>query len=312
MSDTIHESGPVSTPRTISVYTVQSAVRRILAAITRRLPAFRGLGRFVLAADRILTNENDPVSYETVATVNGTGRLVLDLRNREQKFVFYYGTYEPEHLAAMERLINGGGVIYDIGASIGLYSVPMALACRKNGGHVRAFEPVPQNLHRLDAQLVENGLGDDLIQIERVALSNEPGTATMNLCDSGKPGNAKITGAGQVRVEVSTLDAIWAERGCEHIEFIKIDTEGWDAKILEGGRKCVSRCRPGLLIEFNRERMTNHGIPLMPAWMFLVGELNYRVFRLSESGVPLEVHEPGEWENLFFVQEHNVVRLQQQ
>lgn len=302
---------PASTLPETNAYPIRTSIRNGLAAVTRRLPVFTGQGRLVLAADRVLTNSNDPASYETVAIVNETGRLVLDLRNWEQKFAFYYGTYESEYVAATTRLFNGG-IFYDIGASIGLYTVPMALTCRKSGGHVRAFEPVPQNLHRLEAQLVENQLGDDLVQIERMALSNEPGTAMMNLCDSGKPGNAKITGAGQVRVEVSTLDAIWADRGCEHIEFIKIDTEGWDAKILDGGRECVSRCQPSLLIEFNRERMTNHGIPLTPAWEFLVGELNYRVFRLSEPGVPLEIYEPDDWENLFFVQEHNVVRLQQQ
>lgn len=277
----------------------------MLASVTRRLPVFRGLGRFVLAADGILTNSQEPTSYEAAATVNGNGRLILDLRTWEQKFAFYYGTYEPEYLATTSRLFDGG-VFYDIGASIGLYTVPMALACRKNGGCVRAFEPVPQNLRRLEAQLSENNLDDKIVHIERIALSNEPGTAMMDLCDDGKPGNAKITGGGQVSVDVTTLDAVWASRGREKIDFIKIDTEGWDAHILEGGKEAVSHCRPAMLIEFNRERMTNHGIALEPAWDFLVNELDYRVFRLDECGAPAQINDAGDFENLFFVQAENL------
>ena len=287
---------------------MRSVLRRSLASVTRRLPVFRGLGRMVLAADRVLTRTDEPGSYETAALVNGTGRLILDLRTWEQKFAFYYGTYEPEFLAATARLFDGG-IFYDIGASIGLYTVPMALTCRRNGGHVRAFEPVPQNLRRLEAQLAENELDDQLVRIERLALSNEPGTAMMDLCDDGKPGNAKITGGGDVSVEVTTLDTVWADRGHEDVNFIKIDTEGWDANILAGGRETVSQCRPSMLIEFNRERMTNHGIALEPAWSFLVDELSYRVFEISEAGVINEVSEPGDLENLFFVQDANVGRL---
>lgn len=300
MTATATESAPTVGPAHQKSFPVRHACRSLLASVTRRLPAFRGLGRMVLAADRLLTNSNEAASYETAAVVNGNGRLVLDLRTWEQKFAFYYGTYESEYLATTSRLFDGG-VFYDIGASIGLYTVPMALKCQKFGGHVRAFEPVPQNLRRLEAQLTENSLTDELVKIERLALSDEPGTAMMDLCDDGKPGNAKITGAGQVEVEVTTLDTVWNNRGHEDISFIKIDTEGWDANILAGGKEAVTKCLPNMLIEFNRERMINHGIPLEPAWTFLVDELKYKVLSVDERGKTIEVNEPGDLENLFFV-----------
>ncbi|EMI17905.1 FkbM family methyltransferase [Rhodopirellula maiorica SM1] len=269
----------------------------------------RGLGRCILAVDKLLTNENDPASYEATTMVNGGNRLILDLRTWEQKFAFYYGTYEPELVGATTRLFTGG-VFYDIGASIGIYAVTMANVCKAHCGYVRAFEPVPTNLRRLEAQISENELGEELIQIERIALSNEPGTAMMDLCDDGKPGNAKITSSGQVSVEVTLLDNIWAKRNREPVDFVKIDTEGWDANIITGGREMIRECRPNLLVEFNRERMTNHGIPLDPAWEFLVGEMKYRVFYLDEqTGVVEEVQQPGDLENLFFVREDDVERI---
>jgi FkbM family methyltransferase len=261
-----------------------------------------------MAADRWLTDENDPASYETAALVNGNNRLILDLRSWEQKFAFYYGTYEPE-LIEKTATIFTGGVFYDIGASIGLYSVAMANICRHGGGYVRAFEPVPQNLRRLEAQIAENELGEEWIRIERIALSDEPGTANMVLCDDGKPGNAKITSSGEVSVEVTLLDKVWAERDYEQVDFVKIDTEGWDAKIIDGGKQMIRKCRPNMLVEFNRERMTNHGIPLDPAWDFLTGEMQYGVFDLDDSGRAVEVTAPADLENLFFVRASDVDRI---
>jgi FkbM family methyltransferase len=256
-----------------------------------------------------LTDENDPASYETAALVNGNNRLILDLRSWEQKFAFYYGTYEPELIQKTARLFTSG-VFYDIGASIGLYAVAMANVCRHGGGYVRAFEPVPTNLRRLEAQIAENNLSNEWIRIEKIALSNEPGTANMVLCDGGKPGNAKITSSGEVSVEVTLLDKVWAERDHEQVDFVKIDTEGWDAKIIDGGKEMIRKCRPNMLVEFNRERMTNHGIPLQPAWDFLSGEMQYRVFHLDEHNPVVEVTEPGNLENLFFVRAADVSRIQ--
>lgn len=308
-SNSTSGNAPTTAPRQRPSLTLRHGLRRMLASVTRQLPAVRGMGRCILTADRWLTDSREPSSYEASALVNGHNRLILDLRTWEQKFAFYYGTYEPELLSATERLFTGG-VFYDIGASIGLYSVPMANICRRQGGYVRAFEPVPQNLRRLEAQLAENDVTDQLIRIEKIALSDQPGTAMMNLCDDGKPGNAKITGSGQVSVEVTTLDTIWAQRDRETVDFIKIDTEGWDANIVAGGRETIRECRPNLLIEFNRERMHNHGIPIEPAWNFLVDEMQYRVFQIGERNQVVEVSEPANLENLFFVREADVSSIQ--
>ena len=294
--------------------TLQHNLRGCVASLTRRLPPVRGLGRCVLAVDKWLTDANDPASYEIAANVNGNNRLILDLRSWEQKFAFYYGTYEPDFIDVTRRLFRGG-IFYDIGASIGIFSVTMANICREQQAgeqpsHVRAFEPVPANLRRLEAQITENDFDDDLIRVEKIALSDAPGTAMMDLCDGGKPGNAKITSSGEVSVEVTLLDKVWAERDREPVEFVKIDTEGWDAKIIAGGREMIRTCRPNLLIEFNRERMTNHHIPIDSAWQFLTREMQYHVFRIDEhTRRPVELSDPGDHENLFFVRTADVDRI---
>lgn len=81
--------------------TLPGRFRTGLSAITRRLPTFRGLGRMVLLLDSCLTNASDARSYMVSSEINGSCRLRLDLRGREQKFAFYYGRWEDSLIAAV-------------------------------------------------------------------------------------------------------------------------------------------------------------------------------------------------------------------
>lgn len=105
-------------------------------------------------------------------------------------------------------------------------------------------------------------------------------------------------------MRMTTLDALWQENGRENVGFVKVDTEGWDAYVIMSGKEMIRTCRPPMLIEFNRERMRNHNIPLEPCWQFLVAECGYRCFRHGPNRELLDVEEPGEFEDLFFVQRH--------
>lgn len=285
--------------------TVRNQLRRIVSMVTRRVPRVRGLGRIVLLIDRLLTKTNDSQSYESEAVLNEDTKLLLDLRSREQKFAYYYGVLEPELILATKQNFHQG-VFYDIGASIGLYSIAFGRICEKRGSLVRSIEPVPRNLKRLRVQLPLNGLNSSIVAIDEVALGEVEGLVDMCLCEEGIPGNAKVAGYGNVCVRMTTLDALWNEHGREPIGFIKIDTEGWDAKIILGGRNAISSCRPNMLVEFNRERMRNHNIPIEPCWEFLVDDLGYQAHRIANDGQLIKVASPGDFENLIFIANSSV------
>jgi FkbM family methyltransferase len=274
--------------------------RVAVAGVTRCLPLFRGLGRVVLWIDRGLTSTTDPTAYLATAEINRGCRLNLDLRGWEQKFAYYYGRWEGEYIAAVRRHYTAG-VFYDVGASIGLYATTFGRIAKSRGSYLRAFEPMPPNLERLRSQLSLNDLTDREVRIEPVALGDGPGEVQVTLVDDGRPGNAKVVAAGGVKVPVTTLDTVWEQNGREPVGFLKIDTEGWDAKILAGARSMITTCRPNLLIEFNRERMHNLQIPLDPVWTWLVRELGYQPYRLDEQSREIPVTDPGDWENLLFV-----------
>ena len=61
----------------------------------------------------------------------------------------------------------------------------------------------------------------------------------------------------RVAVAVKTLDQIWLESGPpERLDFIKIDSEGWECDILDGAHETIRRTQPkAIQLEFNRHHL---------------------------------------------------------
>lgn len=288
---------------------MQTPLQGLLSSITRRLPHVRGLGRCILAADALFASKASPQPALLLATVNDGCRIMVDGRVLEQKFAFYYGEWEPKLIRAAIQHYHSGA-FYDVGGSIGLYAVAVGRHCRATQGVVRTFEPFPANLERLRKNLTLNDLTEEQVKVHATALNNEPGTLRVALVAEGLPGNAKVVSQGGVEVPVRTLDEIWIENDREDVGFIKIDTEGFDGQVLLGASLLLQQCRPNLLVEFNRERMTNLGFSFAEIWTWLTEELEYLAFELSSHGSLVPVQNPDELENMLFVHKHKVPQTQ--
>jgi FkbM family methyltransferase len=61
----------------------------------------------------------------------------------------------------------------------------------------------------------------------------------------------------RVAVTVKTLDQIWLQSGpAERLDFIKIDSEGWERDILDGAHETLRRTQPkAIQLEFNRHHL---------------------------------------------------------
>mmetsp|Transcript_33542 Transcript_33542/g.72618 ORF Transcript_33542/g.72618 Transcript_33542/m.72618 type:complete len:349 (-) Transcript_33542:16-1062(-) len=134
-----------------------------------------------------------------------------------------------------------GDLFLDIGANIGICSVHMAAAT--DAKKVVAFEPSPANLFYFTSTLMENpslrneievrpiGLGDNATNVPIFA---EPGNAGHSVLSAafGEDGKAVpvLTGA----VSVARLDDIF-QPPYPHIRLVKIDVEGFETKVVQGG-----------------------------------------------------------------------------
>ena len=68
-----------------------------------------------------------------------------------------------------------------------------------------------------------------------------------------KPGVGRIkadepVGNSTMPVRVNTLDSY----GLQDVDFIKLDVEGYETRVLQGGLETIQRCSPAILCEINR------------------------------------------------------------
>ena len=117
-------------------------------------------------------------------------------------------------------------------------------------GQVIGFEPNPINCRYLKRRFPAS-------QIEQVALSNRRGLETF-LRDKDRPARSRLAtvnskdqmaggGTEQLEVLVTTLDDYFGNDN--RVDFIKIDAEGAELEILQGGVKVLSANQPFMVIE---------------------------------------------------------------
>jgi len=166
-----------------------------------------------------------------------------------------------EHAAGLAQMravaaaaVPADGVIIDVGANIGLSA--LAFAPLVPAGRMLAVEPSPRSARALAETLRLNGLAGR-VAIEAVALADKPGelafheaahSAGAHLMDPNTMGGEALP---QVRVPVTTLDALMAKHALARLDFLKIDVEGFETEVMQGGAETLARFRPVVFAEFN-------------------------------------------------------------
>jgi FkbM family methyltransferase len=175
----------------------------------------------------------------------------------------------------VRRWLKSGMNVIDIGANVGVFSLPIA---RRVGpaGNVFAFEPGGSNRRHLDSSRLENGL--DNLRVSACALSDSEKAGWLEIKSSGEL-NSLIEGSpasseDAERVRVSTLDVQALEGTWPSIDFVKIDAEGQEARIVAGGREFFRQQSPLVMYEVNNVGSQNNGL----RWIFEA--LGYTTYRL--------------------------------
>ena len=154
------------------------------------------------------------------------------------------GTFARSVTSALVDFFGaGGGTYIDIGANIGLTTIPVA---RNPLVRCIAFEPEPLNFSFLKRNVARNA-ADGTVDFQQVALYHSRGIMSLAVAD-GNIGDHRLTQGeipGRQTVEISTLLLDdFLDKIVEPLA-IKIDTQGAEPSILAGGRKVVAKA--GLL-----------------------------------------------------------------
>jgi FkbM family methyltransferase len=175
-------------------------------------------------------------------------RMKLDW-NKHRSFA--YGTWEPEVVDAVSRIVKPGMVAIDVGAHGGFYALLLAKLVGASGTVV-AIEPLPANFRILQENIAINALHN--VIAEPLAASAHSGELAIEVPDEGSSllagpiTDADERGAAQVRCVA--LDEYCAAKKLRP-DFIKIDVEGAETDVLNGARRLVDEFHPAMMIELH-------------------------------------------------------------
>jgi len=191
----------------------------------------RAPGTYV-GGNRVLTRTaNGFKMYVDATDVCISPHLILD------------GVWEEWTEATLRRVVRPGMHVLEIGANVGYFTLLLA---RQAGpaGSVHAFECDPELAQIAEDNVEINGLGDR-VTIDRRAIGETVGSAQFQRARRHRGGGTLVAGLQQIAqlreterealtVEVTTVDALVKARGAS-FDFVKIDAEGAETWILNGG-----------------------------------------------------------------------------
>lgn len=165
--------------------------------------------------------------------------------------------------------------IFDIGANVGKTAIALSEAYPKATLH--AFEPVEGTF-----ELLKKAVGNDArIKCLRMAFGDVKGTVRME----GGAGSVKSkisTNAKGPEVEVQRGDEFCAAKGIDGINFLKIDTEGYDLKVCRGFESMLKARKIDLVqVESGLNANNKLHVPFQ-SFTDYFGALGYSLFRIYE------------------------------
>lgn len=170
--------------------------------------------------------------------------------------LIYCRHFEAHEREFLNRFLRPGDVFVDVGANIGLFTL---IAAERVGleGKVFAFEPTAKTFGRLVENVKLNRLSN--VECFKLALSDSQGHAQLVASNSGYDAwNSLASMTVGEAIETELVDMIaWdqfarsRDLGSGSVTMMKIDVEGWESRVLEGGKEFFTGSdAPVLQVEF--------------------------------------------------------------
>lgn len=175
-------------------------------------------------------------------------------------------------VAALHGLVRPGAVCFDVGAAYGLYTWLLADLAGP-AGQVHAFEPQPglasflrvtrRVLHAGNVTVHQLGLDTTaglgwLARPSRGALP-VPGRAFLGRDAAEFGSNREFRRHRAIVTSLTSLDAFVDQRGLSRLDFVKVDIEGAEGRLLAGAARTLRAMRPILLLELENRHLSRFG-----------------------------------------------------
>jgi FkbM family methyltransferase len=238
-------------------------------------------------------------------TIHGF-RIWLSLAEHAVSRPILHDAYDAREVEILKTIVKKGDTVFDIGTNIGFYSNLFSKLVGPTG-HVVGFEPLRYLYDKATASVRENKFQDFCV-VHNLALSKTEGMINIR--------HAPITknfGGGHIapdsnapkdhvdeKVNVSKLDKFLPQ---STVKLIKIDVEGAEPMVIEGGRKLLARDRPTILAELHNAQLklvsNSNGSQLIQQ----MKSLGYLCFAVGDTdrSQPMESYDSSHSVNVLFV-----------
>ena len=211
------------------------------------------------------------------------------------EFAFYdfdsWGKGKNNGFNKLVDLAVGKETVFDIGAHIGLCSMPISRVLNE-GGRCYAFEPAKANIMFLKQHLkmnninnvhvIESLVGDE--RLERVGFYEMNGDSGMNTISRVKIGEIEYK---EIFKNQITIDGFVKESGFVP-ELIKIDVEGAEIKVLSGGQEVLRNNHPEIMLSVHPKHIKDLGYSL-DHLRKTISDLGYKIYGIDGTPVKEEL-----------------------
>jgi FkbM family methyltransferase len=250
----------------------------IVAQIARRYPFLRGGS--TIASSHLLGYLAGRQGGLAWASLDNGSWILVPLDDYVGRAVYYIGDLDRKVTRVIQRIVNPGDVVLDIGANLGLVTMQLAHLVGRQG-RVHAFEPNPvmvdlvrRTLQRCalgNVSLHAVGLGSELGNLELAVPINNAGRASMRQ-SRWKQGVKKIV------VPVQTLASFIQTNSIEKVRLVKIDVEGFEMEVLRGAESWIAHSPPDFVLFESNEIV---GSDVVDPVMVFLAEMGYRIYAID-------------------------------
>jgi FkbM family methyltransferase len=177
--------------------------------------------------------------------------------------------------------------VVDVGAYVGAWSRSL-LATAESRGRMDQIDLHAFEASRSSFEKLVKALGNRSVSLQQIALSDQPGTATLHItlpaCNSFYEIPRDNCSPTRETVAKITVDTYARQARLDRIDILKIDTEGHDLAVLNGACGMLRQGRIGV-VQFEYNHCWIYARHFLRDAFDLLTPLGYRLGKLTPRGV---------------------------
>lgn len=268
---------------------LRAVLLKMIRLSTRQKIAIASVAYKCVHAARALAGKRDKGVFR-----RGGLNWELDISEGVDLSIYLLGKFEPVLVASYAKLIKPGQVVLDIGANIGAHTLHFARLVGPRG-KVYAFEATEYGVQKLQRNLELNPELKDRVVICHALLtdgkSDEMPTEIYASWPVGGEVKSESLHLGQKKdlgnVQKISLTELLRQLSVEKVDFVKLDVDGNELPILQGGLDALKRQKPKMVIELSPHSHDEHDSTQFERLVELLGnEMGYQWSTLNGSKLP--------------------------